>query len=193
MSKILINNQGVDIELLDVGVTIPSTSSYVIPPQNYPLFAASSDTIRSLSDVFGLILNDGGNDILVLSDAIDIIKGWPIQPVTQEETPFFFDYQGVVSGSDPFTVIAYFVPADATAELTRFYYTCRMESFVQILRNGNLIGSLRTGAAMPMASFDWRPNHQCAANDIIEIILTKRVGSPDIDVGAHLMGVQTTI
>ena len=142
MSKILINNQGIDIELLDVGVTVPAISTYVIPPQNYPVFAASSDVIRFLSlgnEGGGLVLNDGGNDILVLSDAIDIIKGWPVQPVVEEDTPFFFDYAGVVSGSDPQTLIAYFVPPNATAELTRFYYTCRMESFVQILKNGSLI------------------------------------------------------
>jgi len=195
MSKVLINNQGVDIELADVGVSIPASSAYTIPPQNYPLFAASSDVIKFLSlgnDNGGLVLNDGGNDISILSDAIDIIKGWPVQPVTVEETPFFFDYTGIPEGSDPFTLIAYFVPAGMTLDLTRFYYTCRMESFVQILKNGSLIGSLRTGASMPMASFDWRPNHVCVADDIIEIILTKRTGAPDIDVGAHLMGLTQT-
>jgi hypothetical protein len=192
MSKILINNQVSDILIDDVGVTVAASSSYVIPPQNYPLFAASSDVIRLLSFPDSLILNDGGNDITILSDAIDIIKGWPVQPDTAVDTPFFFDYADIPVGAGPHVLISSTVGVNETLELTRFYYTCRMESFVQVLKNGSPIASLRTGAAMPMASFDWRPNNICVANDSIEIVLIKRPGAPDIDVGAHLMGVVNT-
>jgi len=190
VAKILINNTGSDIELADVGVTVESGNLYTIPPQNYNVFAASSDVIYYLSlGESGLVLNDGGNDITVLSNAIDIIKGWPVQPSGDVESPFFFDYFDVPIGAGPHIIIETYVDEGTTLDLTRLYINCRMESIIQVLKNGEIIGSLRTGAANPTASFDWRPNQVCVVDDIIQIVLTKRTGAPDIDVGAHLMGV----
>ncbi len=79
MSKILRNPDLLNaVVLADVGVTVAADSQYTIPPQDYLAFAASSDVIRALSDE-SLILNDGGNFITNLSNAIDIIKGWAPQ------------------------------------------------------------------------------------------------------------------
>jgi hypothetical protein len=192
MSKILVNVSGFDVDIADTGVTIPVATSYTIPPQDYPTFAASSDVIRLLSDPSLLTLNDGGNDITNLSNAIDIIKGWPIQTVPEEDAPFFFDYADIPVGAGPHVLMSDVVQAGTILELTRLYVSCRMESMLQLFHNGLVIATLRTGAAYPTASFDWRPNNACAEGDSIEIVLTKRSGAPDTDVGVHLMGISIT-
>lgn len=71
--------------ITDTGVTVPVSSSYTIPPQDYLTFAASSDSIRFLSDG-SLILNDGTDDVTDLSQAIDILKGWCPQTPTEAES-----------------------------------------------------------------------------------------------------------
>ena len=192
MSKILRNDDPINsIELFDTGVTVSASSSYTIPPQDYSIFAASSDVIRAISDS-SLILNDGGNDITNISNAIDIIKGWPIQVTTTVPTPFFFNYADVPIGVGPHTLFSYVVGVGETLELNRVYINCRAESRSEVYKNGIAIASLSTGAAIPMSSFDWRPSYSCVAGDIIEIVLKKRNGAPDNDVGVHLMGAITT-
>lgn len=193
MSKILVNTSGFDLEITDTGVTVAAATNYTIPPQDYPTFAASSDVIRLLSDPLQLILNDGGNDILELSKAIDIIKGWPVQPVVEEDVPFFFDYADIPIGDGPHTLFSQVIAIGETLDLTRASVSCRMESITQIFKNGLVVGELRTGAALPMANFDWRPNNVCVEGDTIEVVFTKRAGSPDVDVGIHLMGITSFI
>lgn len=96
MSKILRNdNPSSAVDLFDVGVSIPGGASYTIPPQDYPQFAASSDVIEALSDDL-LILNDGGNDITNLSDAVDIIKGWFPRDVDDAFTGETLQFAGLV-------------------------------------------------------------------------------------------------
>lgn len=75
MSKILKNSTDGVVELVDVGVSIPASGQFTVPPQDYLRFASSSDMIRALSTGI-IVLNDGGNDITNLSDAINIIKNW---------------------------------------------------------------------------------------------------------------------
>jgi len=188
MSKILVNNNSFDVEIADTGVTVAATSAYTIPPQDYATFAASSDVIKLLStDPATLILNDGGVDVLVVSTAVDIIKGWPVQaPATMSE-PFFFDYTFTISDDLPNTIF-FSVVADQNLYLSRLNISCRIESFIEVKKNGEVIASLRTGAANPSASFHWSPNRKCLVGDSIEITLQKRINSPDVEVGAHLMG-----
>jgi len=187
MSKILRNDDpAVSVDLADTGVSVAASSSYTIPPQDYPTFAASSDVIRAISNST-LVLNDGGNDITNLSSAIDIIKGWPVQAIAEEDTPFFFDYTFTISDDLPNTVFFYVV-ADQNLYLSRLNISCRIESFIEVKKNGEVIASLRTGAANPSASFHWSPNRKCLVGDNIEITLQKRINSPDVEVGAHLMG-----
>lgn len=75
MSKILKNSGDIAVELVDVGVTIPASGQFTIPPQDYQKFAASSDAIRALSTDL-LVLNDGGNDVTDLSEAVNLLKNW---------------------------------------------------------------------------------------------------------------------
>lgn len=189
MSKILRNDSGSDYVLTDVGVTVAAASSYTIPPQDYPAFAASSDTIKALADSF-LILNDGGNDITELSKAVDILKGWPVQTgTTTTDSPFFFDYAGIPP-SGPEVIYSQSIDPGVTLLLNRIYIACRMESMLQVYVDGAAIAFLRTGAAFPMASFDWKDGRSCESGSTLTIVLTKRDGAPDIDVGVHLMGTQ---
>jgi hypothetical protein len=196
MSKILVNVSGADVILDDVGVTIAGSSQYTIPPQDYPQFAASSDVIRFLADPLILVLNDGGNDITDLSKAVDIIKGWPVQTSTDEpdtvEEPFFFDYDDIPVGSGPHTLLTLPISTGQTLSLKRVSFSCRIEGQLRILKNGFAIGQVLTGAAQPSSNFDWRPDYILVENDILEIVLTKRNGAPDTDVGVHVMGVTTT-
>lgn len=74
MSKILKNQTAQDLFIADTGVTIPASGQYTIPPQDYALWAASSDVIVAIATVT-VIVNDGGNDVGI-SDGVDIIKGW---------------------------------------------------------------------------------------------------------------------
>ena len=79
MSKILKNNTASPITVTDVGsVVIPaSPGSYTIPPQDYLLWAASSDVIGFVSTPVAtpdVTVNDGSVD-LNISDGIDLIKG----------------------------------------------------------------------------------------------------------------------
>jgi len=62
MTKIIINTTGSSVFINDVGVMIPANYSYTIPPQNYLLWAASSD-INTFLDAGTLVGNDGINDL----------------------------------------------------------------------------------------------------------------------------------
>lgn len=191
MSKILRNDGGADVALTDVGVTVAASSSYTIPPQDYPAFSASSDTIIAVANL-SLILNDGSFDVTDISRAVDILKGWPVQDVPTTEEPFFFDFSGVVSGDDAVVILEQIVnPAD-TIELTRMYLECRRESIAQVFLDGQEIARLMTGPGKPTDGFDWRPNKICEGGSTIIVTLQKRVGLPDTDASVHLMGIQTS-
>lgn len=87
MSKILKNTTVSPITISDTGVTIPaSPGQYTIPPQDYLLWAASSDIVGPVG-VGDITVNDGSND-LNASDGMDLIKGLFPNPV------------GVASGDD---------------------------------------------------------------------------------------------
>lgn len=68
------------MNIVDTGVSVPASGQYVIPPQDYPLWAASSNVITYISDlavsstVSTLTVNDGSFD-LSISDGVDLIKG----------------------------------------------------------------------------------------------------------------------
>jgi len=189
MSKILINDGASTVLINDCGVAVLPTESYTIPPTNYPLFAASSDVIKAIADAT-LTLNDGSEDVTVVSDAVDIIKGWSPQTTTTivSNPPFFFDYAGVPSGPGPTTLISFTNTGSTAMDLNRLEFGCRQDATLQVQQNGNVIGTCKTGVAHPKDNFVWYPARQAAPGDLIEVILTKWTGSPDVDVAAHLMG-----
>ena len=81
MSKILKNQTGAGIFIADTGILLPaSPGTYVIPPQDYLIWAASSDIVGPVG-VIDVIVNDGSSD-LTPSDGMDLIKGLFPNPVT---------------------------------------------------------------------------------------------------------------
>jgi hypothetical protein len=182
LSKILVNPGGSDIFIADTGVLVTSASSYTIPPQDYAVFAASSDVIVALSNV-SLILNDGSNDITSISNAVDIIKGWCPPQAVQE---FFFDFLDVVSGSSPVVLLTNSLAQEFS--LNRLEVSCRAEASFEVQVEGVPYAMLTTGAGRPHANFVWYPARPVIANALVEVIITKRANSPDMRVGAFLMG-----
>jgi len=73
MAKILKNQTGSAVSISDTGITVPASGNYTIPPQDYNLWAASSDVITEIGDGT-LVVNDGSED-LSISDGVDLIKG----------------------------------------------------------------------------------------------------------------------
>ena len=73
MAKILINNTVNNISITDTGITLPASSSYTIPPQDYTLWASSSDIITKIGSG-DVTVNDGSYD-LSKADGISLLQG----------------------------------------------------------------------------------------------------------------------
>jgi len=73
-TKIVKNNTASPLNIADTGVTIPASGQYLIPPQNYNVWAASSDIIVEIGDG-DVTVNDGSTD-LSITDGTDHIKGF---------------------------------------------------------------------------------------------------------------------
>jgi hypothetical protein len=71
--KNLINTLGSDVFISDTGINILASSTYLIPPQDYLRWAASSDVIVKVGDGT-LVVNDGTSN-LSISDGVALIKG----------------------------------------------------------------------------------------------------------------------
>jgi hypothetical protein len=85
MAKIIKNTVNSVFLVDDTGVSISALSNYTIPPQDYWIWAASSNVV-SLVGNGTFIVNDGSND-LSISDGIDIIKGLFPAKVKVEPSP----------------------------------------------------------------------------------------------------------
>jgi hypothetical protein len=73
MSKVLKNDSGSSVVISDTGITILDSTQYTIPPQDYSLWAASSEVVTEIG-AGTLVVNDGSFD-LGISDGVDLIKG----------------------------------------------------------------------------------------------------------------------
>lgn len=78
MSKILKNQTASSIFISDTGVLLPASPvTFTIPPEDYLIWAASSDIIGFVSTPVAtpdVIVSDGSSD-LNISDGVDLIKG----------------------------------------------------------------------------------------------------------------------
>ena len=72
MKKIIIKNALSDISINDVGITLIDGHNYEVPPQDWPLWAASIDTVSNL--INGNISLSDGEDILPLRYAIGVLQ-----------------------------------------------------------------------------------------------------------------------
>lgn len=62
MAKSLRNTTGSPISINDTGITIPASATYIIPPQDYQLWAASTAAATLISSGT-LVVNDGYDDL----------------------------------------------------------------------------------------------------------------------------------
>lgn len=111
MSKILKNNTASPVSISDTGITVPASGQYIIPSQDYLLWAASSNVITYIGNST-LTVNDGGSD-LSISNGTDLIKGLFPQKI------------GITSGDD-FTPIGHVgdrlkVDAQVTTATSSYY------------------------------------------------------------------------
>lgn len=72
MAKILKNNTASPVNIADVGQIVPASGQLTIQPQDYWLYAASSNVITFIGDST-LTVNDGTSD-LSISDGVCLIK-----------------------------------------------------------------------------------------------------------------------
>lgn len=86
MSKILKNQTASPIFVTDTGITVDNVVDYTIPPQDYLIWAASSDIITEIG-AGNIVVNDGSTD-LSINDGAKLIQGIFPNPV------------GVASGDD---------------------------------------------------------------------------------------------
>lgn len=95
--KIVKNITVSPITVSDVGVTIPGNDQYLIAPQDYLLWAASSNIITFIGSG-DLVINDGSVD-LNISDGTSLIKGlFPSQvAVTQVTNPWITNDPSLLS------------------------------------------------------------------------------------------------
>lgn len=128
--------------------------------------------------------------------ALDVIVGnsnsQPI-PVTVTSgttgTPFFTQVQTETTPGSQQTLLSFVVSAPTQSNLTQLVVICRQESEFFIQDNNTMIGSGRTGAASPNASFTWNPNRAVPTGDTITVLFEARAGSPISDVECYLMAV----
>lgn len=98
MSKIIKNVTLSPIAVADVGITIPASSAYTIPAQDYLLWANSSNVVAPVG-AGSLVVNDGTSD-LNPSYGIDLLKGlFPKRTIIAGGNSPYYDVD-VVLGSD---------------------------------------------------------------------------------------------
>lgn len=73
MAKILQNTTASPVVLTDVGITVPASGNYTIPPTDYLLFAASSNTITQIGS--GVLTVSDGSVTLSIASGTSLIQG----------------------------------------------------------------------------------------------------------------------
>lgn len=102
--------------------------------------------------------------------------------------PLFVDDSDVTTPGVEQTLLSYTVPVGKTLNLLEVKVICRQETTVKIEGDSALIGSLRTGAAIPNGYFSYRIARSFISGKIIEVKATARSGSPVADIECYLQG-----
>jgi len=143
MSKILINSTASTVFVNDTGVSIAGLGSYTIPPQDYLLWAASSDVITAVGAAT-LIVNDGSVN-LSISDGIDLIKGlFPAKILTNQSGTEIYEYNEVSAVVSGITTTIVTKTTSITKKLTKVLYSGSNVAIFSILVNGQIIARRRT-------------------------------------------------
>lgn len=101
-------------------------------------------------------------------------------------SPLFVDASTITTPGTEQTLTTYTVPALKTANLLSVQVVCRQECTFQIYGDTALIGSGRTGAAVPNVNFTYRVARSFIAGKIIEVKATARSGSAASSIECYL-------
>lgn len=116
----------------------------------------------------------------------------PIPVIFQEGVPLFISADDTTNPGIEKTILSYTVPALNTVLISNIIVTCRIESVFKLKVNGDVVGTVRTGAARPNDRFPFDPSFPALQNQNIEITVKARDNSPISDCEAYLQASQTT-
>lgn len=101
-------------------------------------------------------------------------------------TPLFISNADVTDPGVEKSLITYTVPLNEKLLLQQISVSCRIESVFKITINGQIIGTLRTGAARPNDRFSYTPSYWVLSNEIVEVTVKARGLSPISDCEVYL-------
>jgi hypothetical protein len=86
------------------------------------------------------------------------------------------------------TLITSIVPSNTIRYLYKAQINVRQEGVFQVLANGDLIGSGRTGPGLSPV-FEWMPQKPLTAGTVVELKFMQRPNSPSVTCEGYLMGI----
>jgi hypothetical protein len=107
--------------------------------------------------------------------------------------PFFQDVVVCTTPGVEQNLIDFTVPTGILRSLQQVVVICRMEGYFKVILNSELIGSGRTGAAQPNATFSWIPSRAILAGMEIQVVFQARIKSPIVSVEAYLQASDTSV
>lgn len=143
MSKILINTTASTVFINDTGVSIAGLASYTIPPQDYLLWAASSDVITAVGSGT-LVVNDGSSN-LTISSGTDLIKGiFPTKILTNQSGTEIYEYNEALSVVSGITTTVVTKTTSVAKKLTKVLYSGSNVAIFSLIVNGQTVAKRRT-------------------------------------------------
>lgn len=163
MSKILKNQTVSPIVINDTGVTLPaSPATYIIPPEDYLTWAASSDIIVHIGSG-DVIVSDGSSD-LSPSDGMELIDGiWNKMFVEFEGVQNHLFANAVTTPGTPQSLISYLVPAGKELRVHGVRVSCTRRGVFSIMEDASQIDEGRTGASSLNSSIVYRKQRHVSA------------------------------
>ena len=168
MSKILKNQTAAPIAIGDVGnVIVPVLpATYVIPPQDWLLWAGSSDICTEVG-AGNIVVSDSLND-LSISDGIDLIKFICCNKAEGVRKQFIGTIDPTVDGANE--IIDETCPAATDWILDRIYVSGLAEGCVRVLKDSDLIGFGAIGAGDYNVSIKFDNEEPIAAAERLRVI-----------------------
>lgn len=188
MSKILKNQTGSPIAIDDTGITLPaSPATFTIPPQDFLLWAASSDIIGPVG-VGDVVVNDGSFD-LSPSDGIDLIKGLFLRTFVEFEgerpLPEFAFNGDLVIGAEQ-TIINKTVPVDKELRIHQIRVVCSRTTRWTIQEGANIFGSGLTSALNPDSNQIFRKQKKLSAGVTLQLKYLAVPGQALVPIDAYI-------
>jgi hypothetical protein len=103
-------------------------------------------------------------------------------------SPFYLSTQGSTTPGVSQTILSDTNSGTVPRHISAIYVICRIEGQALIKIDGTLIGSVRTGAAVPNARFSYDVPRAYSPGSILTVEFKSRAGSPISDVECHAIG-----